>query len=420
MLVIRYKVILCLWTLLTSQLVWALPSIDEAKMSRFTLDNGLQVILVKDTRAPLLTFSLLFPCGHNDSPNDKVELAHLVEHLWHRYPNRRFRDFLFQRGVRFNASTRNETTQYWFTIQSSDQVLLTEYLAERLGNQIFENLEPQDMNREISVLQNELLLTRDGADSLSPSGLSHVLGSKLYLSGTKQLASMTVEDVRRFHRHHYAPRQASLVILGDLKLTEMETKVRDSLSTEATGFLPPPAPEMAPKTQAQSDEVEWMAWELSPQTDLQERVTLRVAAALLTQPRIKEQDEFTKTFILAWLVPRRTSLTFVLCKNSSNGTEPTRSAEEILTNLSLDRESFQKAVNEVRAQLLPALDKLHGRDSLASVFNEANYYHNDPLYPYKALQHLEDLSPEIVSSTLVRHLRSDHRQATPPGEKSGP
>src|SRR6185437_7572938 len=97
---------------------------EQTNVLRATLPNGLRVILVRNTLAPVATTSVKYLVGANETPPGFPGMAHAQEHMMFRGSPELSADQLADigslMGGRFNADTRQTVTQYYFTVPSSD------------------------------------------------------------------------------------------------------------------------------------------------------------------------------------------------------------------------------------------------------------------------------------------------------------
>jgi zinc protease len=194
----------------------------------FTLDNGLQVVVVTNRRAPIVTQMLWYKVGSADEPRGKSGMAHLLEHMMFKgteqYPDGKFSDIVARNGGRENAFTSYDYTGYFQTVARDRLELIMKLEADRMTNLV---LEPQDVVTERQVVMEE---RRQRVES-EPSGkLSEMANASLYLhhpygtpivGWTAEIRSITAEDMQAFYDTWYAPNNAVLVIAGDVTAEEV-------------------------------------------------------------------------------------------------------------------------------------------------------------------------------------------------------
>ncbi|MGH7240058.1 MAG: insulinase family protein, partial [Candidatus Saccharimonadales bacterium] len=98
----------------------ALATTHDANVTRATLDNGLRVVIVRDTLAPVVTTEMNYLVGADETPKGFPGTAHAVEHMMFRGGPGLSKDQLLaiasDMGGHFDADTQHAVTQYYFTV----------------------------------------------------------------------------------------------------------------------------------------------------------------------------------------------------------------------------------------------------------------------------------------------------------------
>ena len=200
------------------------PAITDS-VTRFTLPNGLKVIVQSSKRVPLVSATLVYNVGSKNETPGQYGYAHLFEHLmlngsahWNQSAMRSLADL---GATDINAVTTQDTTVFFETFPSSalERVLFLE--ADRMGF-VGEALTPERVKREVGVVLSEKRL-RGGqpygsndatifADLYPTDHPYHhsVIGSEVDLN------AVTVEDARRWFDTYYGPSNATLILAGDV------------------------------------------------------------------------------------------------------------------------------------------------------------------------------------------------------------
>jgi zinc protease len=193
---------------------------------RFTLDNGLHVILHEDTRAPLVSVNLWYHVGSKDEVRGRTGFAHLFEHLMFEgsanVPAGSFDELLEEAGATSNGSTASDRTNYWELLPAHALDLALWLEADRMGG-LMPAITQERLDAQRDVVMNE----RRQQYENRPYGLvSETLLAALYPEGhpyrspvigsMADLAAATLDDVRHFCTTYYAPGNASLVVAGDI------------------------------------------------------------------------------------------------------------------------------------------------------------------------------------------------------------
>ena len=123
---------------------------------RATLPNGLRVILVRNTLAPVVATSVNYLVGSNDTPDGFPGTAHALEHMMFRGSPGMTADQLANigsvMGGNFNANTRENLTQYLFTVPSEDLDVALHIEATRMQGL---NAEQKDWDQERGAISQE-------------------------------------------------------------------------------------------------------------------------------------------------------------------------------------------------------------------------------------------------------------------------
>jgi len=206
----------------------------------FTLDNGLEVVVVENNRAPVVTHMIWYKVGAADELPGKSGVAHFLEHLMFKgtpkYPDGEFSRLVALNGGRENAFTSQDYTGYFQNIAADRLALVMEMEADRMTNLVLSEdvVEPE----RLVILEER----RQRVES-EPSGLlSEQVTAATYVNHPYRLPvigweheirGLTIDDLLTFYATWYAPNNAVLVVAGDV---EPET-VR-ALAEETYGLIP--------------------------------------------------------------------------------------------------------------------------------------------------------------------------------------
>jgi zinc protease len=193
-----------------------------------TLANGLEVVVIPDHRAPVVTHMIWYRVGAADDPSGKSGLAHFLEHLMFKgtpsAPGDTFSALVAGRGGAENAFTSLDYTAYFQTVpvQQLDAVMRLE--ADRMVNLV--------LREDEVALEREVILEerRSRTDNDPSALLSEQMSATLYLAHPyripvigweHEMRGLTLDDARAFYERHYVPSNAVLVIAGDVTLAEV-------------------------------------------------------------------------------------------------------------------------------------------------------------------------------------------------------
>jgi zinc protease len=198
----------------------------EVPYTRFTLPNGLTVILHEDHSVPMVSVNVWYHVGSADERPGRTGFAHLFEHLMfmgsgHVKPGE-FDTWLEGAGGTNNGSTSNDRTNYWITVPSNALDLALFLESDRMGY-LLEAMTPQTVDLQRDVVKNE----RRQSYENRPYGIADLtLAELLYpkdhpyhwpvIGYMPDLSAATYDDVVAFFKAYYSPANAGLVVAGDI------------------------------------------------------------------------------------------------------------------------------------------------------------------------------------------------------------
>jgi zinc protease len=202
----------------------------DIELSTFTLDNGMQVVVIPDRRAPVVTHMVWYKVGAADEPQGKAGIAHFLEHLMFKgtpkHPDGAFSRIIRANGGEENAFTSHDYTAYFQRVMKDRLSLVMELEADRMHNLV---LTDENVLPERAVVQEE---RRQRTDN-EPSGLlaeqvdaalhlAHPYG-KPVIGWMSEVEQLTRQDALDFYVQHYEPANAILIVAGDVTADEVKT-----------------------------------------------------------------------------------------------------------------------------------------------------------------------------------------------------
>lgn len=199
------------------------------KPETFTLDNGMQAVVLPDHRAPVVTHMLWYRVGSADEVKGKSGLAHFLEHLMFKATSTTeagaFSRTVARNGGQDNAGTSFDFTNYHFRIAKDRLPLMMRMEADRMANL---QLAEDEVLPERSVVQEE---RRQVVESNPSAILDEKVWAKLYaghpysvpvIGYMEDVAGLTRTDALDWYRTWYGPENAILVIAGDITAAELK------------------------------------------------------------------------------------------------------------------------------------------------------------------------------------------------------
>ncbi|HEX7109951.1 MAG TPA: pitrilysin family protein [Aestuariivirga sp.] len=194
----------------------------DVVVSSFRLANGMEVVVIPNNRAPVVTHMVWYRVGSADEVSGKSGLAHFLEHLMFKgttkHPPGEFDRFIDINGGEGNAFTTRDYTAYFQRIASDRLELMMELEADRMQNLV---LTDENVLPELDVVREE---RRERTDNDPSALLSEQIDAAMYtahpygkpiIGWMSEVAKLTKEDALAFYRAHYTPANAVLVVAGD-------------------------------------------------------------------------------------------------------------------------------------------------------------------------------------------------------------
>jgi len=204
-------------------------------VEKYSLPNGLTVILNEDHSDPIATVAIYYHVGSSREVEGKTGYAHLFEHMMFQQSENlgrgQFVNNVSNAGGNFNGSTGPDVTNYFEVLPKNAIEMALWMESDRMG--FLENTVTKfNLTNQINVVQNEKRQSVDNA----PYGFNDFLILKnLYPKGhpyswdvigdMKDLTNASIDDVKSFHKKFYSPSNAFLVISGDIDKEQIKALV---------------------------------------------------------------------------------------------------------------------------------------------------------------------------------------------------
>ncbi|WP_238149762.1 M16 family metallopeptidase [Dyella jiangningensis] len=215
---------------------------------RTTLDNGLRVVVVRDTLAPTVTTQITYLAGSYDAPAGFPGTAHALEHMMFRdskgMAGAQLNEMVGKMGATDNAFTTNDATQFYFVAPAQYLDVLLHIEATRMrGAQLSDkgwSLEKGAIEQEVSRdISDPGQLAIEEAERILYAGTGYAedpLGTRPSFDKT------TGATLQKFYNQWYAPNNAILVIVGDVDPAATLGKVKQVFEPVPRGNVPERAP----------------------------------------------------------------------------------------------------------------------------------------------------------------------------------
>ncbi|MEP0232813.1 pitrilysin family protein [Roseibium sp.] len=192
-------------------------------LSHFTLDNGLEVVVIPDHRAPVVTHMLWYKVGSADEPEGQSGVAHFLEHLMFKgtknHPKGAFSTMVAENGGQENAFTSNDYTAYFQRVAKEHLPLMMEMEADRMENLVLteEVVAPE---RDVVLEERRMRVDSDPGSKLREAltaitFVNHPYGSPV-IGWQSEIEALNKDSAIAFYNRFYTPNNAVLVIAGDV------------------------------------------------------------------------------------------------------------------------------------------------------------------------------------------------------------
>jgi len=203
----------------------SLPEIHAVGAAKtFTLSNGLQVVVLPDHRAPVVTQMIWYRAGSADEPQGRTGIAHFLEHLMFKgtknYPAGEFSKKVAAVGGEENAFTSYDFTAYYQSVAAEYLEQMMRYESDRMANLVLsdEVIAPE---RQVIIEERRMRTDNSPAAMLAEESRAVLFLNSPYRNpviGWKQeMEALNRDDAIAFYNRFYAPDNAVLIIAGDVE-----------------------------------------------------------------------------------------------------------------------------------------------------------------------------------------------------------
>ena len=227
-------------------------TIPRIRFEKYTLPNGLEVILHEDHSTPIVAVNTWYHVGSGDEKVGRTGFAHLFEHIMfmgsEHVPVGMFDKELEAAGGDNNGSTTEDRTEYHEVVPSNALPLALWLDSDRMGF-LLPTMDLPKVDLQRDVVKNE---RRQRVDNVPYGRSEEVILAALYpkshpyswpvIGSMEDLSAASLNDVKNFFRTYYAPNNATLTIAGDFDPAKAKTLVRQYFGDIPRGPAIPPRP----------------------------------------------------------------------------------------------------------------------------------------------------------------------------------
>jgi zinc protease len=226
----RPAIVLLLSTLMFAQSLMSIDARANSRAVEFKLANGMQVVVVPDTRAPVVTHMVWYRVGAADEPRGVSGIAHFLEHLMFKSTQKiavgEFSKIIARLGGQDNAFTGHDATAYFQRVTKDRLRTVMEMEADRMVNL---RLDENEVVTERAVILEE---RRSRIENSPGAILDEQMAAALFqnhpygipvIGWMHEMAKLSRQDALDFYKRHYAPNNAILVVAGDVDVATVRT-----------------------------------------------------------------------------------------------------------------------------------------------------------------------------------------------------
>jgi zinc protease len=219
-----------------------------------TLDNGLKVLVLPVTKAPVVTSQVWYRVGSRNEKLGTTGLSHLLEHLMFKETDKlkpeEFSKIIQANGGELNAFTTTDYTTYFETLAADRLPLALELEADRMSHLKLreETTEPE---KRVVMEERRLRSVDNPWGALYEQMSATAFQAHPYMwpviGWMHDIESTTLADIRRYYETYYRPNNAIVVVVGNVEPQAAIDEVRQAFGSAAKGPPPPPVTEVEPK-----------------------------------------------------------------------------------------------------------------------------------------------------------------------------
>jgi zinc protease len=414
--------------------------VPHIAFEKYTLPNGLDVILSEDKRLPLVSVNLWYHVGPANEEAGRTGFAHLFEHMMfqgskHVPPDTHFK-FLESAGAsEVNGTTDFDRTNYFETLPSNQLELALWLESDRMGY-LLDKLDVAELTNQQDVVRNE---RRQSVEN-QPYGLAEeAVVHELYPAGHPYRANVMgshqdiqaakLEDVKKFFKQYYVPNNASLAIVGDFDKEPTKALVAKYFGTFKKGEPVPPVKATTPPITSErrlvvKERVElprvYMTW-LTPaffkpgDADADMTATIlgggkssRLYKDLVYQKQIAQDvTAGQQSLVLGSMFQIQ-----VTARPGHTPEELEKAIDEELDKIRTaapEQAEVERARNTFDTHLIEGLEKQGGFGGVADRLQTYNEYVGTPDYLQQDLQRYDAVTPESVRAFAAANLQNSAR-----------
>jgi zinc protease len=410
------------------------------KYQKYTLKNGLEVILSEDHRLPLVAVDLWYHVGPANERAGRTGFAHLFEHMMfegsQHVASKEHDRLLEAAGASdINGTTDFDRTNYFETLPANQLELALWLESDRMGY-LLGKIDQERLANQRDVVRNERRQSTENTPyGLVEEELFHQLFPKNHpyyaevIGSHRDIEAARLDDVREFFRQYYTPNNASLTIVGDIDPAQAKAWVEKYFGTIPSG---PPVPKItavppeitSEKRSKVTDQVElpriYMGWIMpsifqtgDAESDLLAHIlgvgkSSRLYRSLVYEKQIAQDVSVQNQNLQLGSV-------LELQVTAKPGVKPEDVEKAIDVELGKLRTEgptqaeLDRARNLIETRMISALEQLGGFGGLADRLNQYNQFLHDPGFLAKDLERYNRATVADIKRIAAQKLTTSAR-----------
>ncbi|WLA08219.1 insulinase family protein [Xanthomonas translucens] len=385
----------------------AKATVPEIAYTRFTLPNGLTVVVHEDHKAPVVAVSIWYHIGSGDEPAGKTGFAHLFEHLMfsgsENHKGSYFQPFEKVGANDMNGTTGSDRTNYFETVPTTALDLALWMESDRMGH-LLGAIGQKELDTQRGVVQNE---KRQGENApygrVDENILANIFPANhpyqhTTIGSMADLDAASLYDVKQWFHDNYGAANTTLVLAGDITVAQAQAKAAQYFGDIPAGKpVPRQQPWITPLARqtrgVQHDHVAqpriYRTW-VAPQLGSDDAVQLDLASNVLgggktsrLYQRLVYRDNLVDD-VSASIQPFALASQLQIVADVRDGADPAKVEAAIADELKKflaegpSADELQRAQVASRAGFVRGLEKVGGFTGKAAILAEGQVYRNDP------------------------------------------
>ncbi len=408
------------------------PDLDLG-YEKFTLGNGLRVIVHEDKKAPIVAVGIWYHVGSKNEPAGKTGFAHLFEHLMfngsENHDGEWFEPMQRVGATGLNGTTWLDRTNYFQTVPTPALDLVLWLESDRMGH-LLGAVTQEKLDNQIGVVKNE---KRQG-DNQPYGRVNYNLYEGLFPPGhpyrhstigsMADIENASLADVHQWFKDFYGPNNAVLAVVGDVDVETVRTKVQKYFGDIPAGPEVDTIDVLRPTKTNNTLETQYdkvaaamanRAW-VVPDRTTRDWALLDIAAAILGTGRNSRfyvdlvYDKQIASSVDIGVMPFELAGVFDLSIKLNPG-EPSALAssamDRILEEFKAEgpsRKELERVVTAINADTIRGLERIGGFSGKATILAEGELYADDPMFIKQYLHWVNEATPKDIRDAARKWL----------------